>query len=64
VRNVLGQIGPLLARYANPDFAADEGLSMAEYERARLPVAPSQGFDLHFLNHLNPVQVGAMLSSI
>ena len=56
VRNVLGQIGPLLARYAAPDFEADEGLSMAEYEQRRLPTAATQGFDLHFLNQMNAFQ--------
>ena len=56
VRNVLGQIGPLLARYAAPDFEADEGLSMEEYERRRLPTAATQGFDLHFLNQMNAFQ--------
>ena len=55
-RNLIKQIGPLLARYANPDYRDYSAMSDEDYVRSYLDKAHSQGFDLHFLNHVMPEQ--------
>ncbi len=56
VRDLLQQIGPLLARYANPDYRDYREVSDEDYVRRYLDSTHSQGFDIHFLNHAMPEQ--------
>ena len=51
VRNLLGQIGPLLARYADPDCGDYKDMSDEDFKRNLLSSVHTQGFDVHFLNH-------------